>query len=323
MPSDGNSVAARTEFIQLRDIRRIQKEIEAENIRLAPDDGLSTQRWVEILRTKGHLLGFKSKLDPPPGSGLALDHGEHLLCIDATHNVTMYENLNLTTLLVRNKRGHGIPISWMLSSSGTQQTIEYFLRLHRAQNPLTIPRNIMSDFDWPQIHACSVMWSGVYRTARNIYEACDTNMLIEAQIPPYKRNRRLDHLLHTLLNDVLPYYALKQRRQELGFEGPDLEVKKRKDIIKRSKVYVKDDIQQISDSKYLVPSQSNPSKLYEYKNSLMNQAALLTVSIHCRLMTELDDVEFFKAMLYERASIGPVGNFAYEVLQVFYATPVF
>jgi hypothetical protein len=48
-----------------------------------------------------------------------------------------------------------------------------------------------------------------------------------------------------------------------GFEGPDLEVKKRKDIIKRSKVYVKDNIRQISDSKYLVPSQSNPSKLYE------------------------------------------------------------
>jgi hypothetical protein len=42
-----------------------------------------------------------------------------------------------------------------------------------------------------------------------------------------------------------------------------------------------------------------------------------------RLMAELDDVEFFKAMLYERASIGLVGKFAYEVLQVFYATPVF
>jgi hypothetical protein len=38
-------------------------------------------------------------------------HGEHLLCIDTTHNVTMYENLNLTTLLVRNKRGHGTTFS--------------------------------------------------------------------------------------------------------------------------------------------------------------------------------------------------------------------
>jgi hypothetical protein len=57
-----------------------------------------------------------------------------------------------------------------------------------------------------------------------------------------KRNRRLDHLINTLVNEVLPYYALKQRRQELGFEGVDIEVKKRQDILKRSKVYKKEDI---------------------------------------------------------------------------------
>ncbi|KAJ7491811.1 hypothetical protein B0H11DRAFT_1718643 [Mycena galericulata] len=80
------------------------------------------------------------------------------------------------------------------------------------------------------------MWSGMYRTGRNIFEQSDTNMLIEAwhhvlkgKFFHNKRNRRLDHLLNTLLNEVLPYYALKQRRQELGFEGPDIEVKKRQD----------------------------------------------------------------------------------------------
>jgi hypothetical protein len=31
-----------------------------------------------------------------------------LLCIYGTHNVTMYENLNLTTLLVRDKWKHGM-----------------------------------------------------------------------------------------------------------------------------------------------------------------------------------------------------------------------
>ncbi|KAJ7903943.1 hypothetical protein B0H13DRAFT_1620966, partial [Mycena leptocephala] len=95
------------------------------------------------------------------------------------------------------------------------------------------------------------MWSGVYRTERDIFQACDTNMLIEAYVLGYhlpslsswhhvlkgkffhgKRNRRLDHLLSALLTQVLPYYALKQRRQELGFDGPDIEVKKRQDIIK-------------------------------------------------------------------------------------------
>ncbi|KAJ6496886.1 hypothetical protein DFH09DRAFT_854266, partial [Mycena vulgaris] len=103
---DNNFVAARTEFIELRDIRRIEKEIEAETVRLHPDDGQSTLQWVERLRLKGHLLGFKSKTDPvPPGSNLAPDvftlmiqtdwqrsmfakYGEPLLCIDVTHNVT-------------------------------------------------------------------------------------------------------------------------------------------------------------------------------------------------------------------------------------------
>ncbi|KAJ6490439.1 hypothetical protein DFH09DRAFT_947897, partial [Mycena vulgaris] len=103
---DDTLVATRTEFIELRDIRRIEKQIEAETVRLHPDDGLSTIRWVERLRLKDQLLGFKSKTDlVPPGSNLAPDiftlmiqsnwqrsmfqkYGEHLLCIDATHNVT-------------------------------------------------------------------------------------------------------------------------------------------------------------------------------------------------------------------------------------------
>ncbi|KAJ7241759.1 hypothetical protein C8J57DRAFT_1084823 [Mycena rebaudengoi] len=284
---NADSVAARTEFIELRDIRRIEKDIEAEAVRLHPDDGQSILKWVERLKAKGYLLGFKSKTDPaPPGSG--------------------------------------IPTAWMLASNGTQATITYFLKIHRQRSPEIIPRRIMSDFDWGQIHSCAnvylaiillcwwhvlhswqqhfsipayldlwellkkwiritdsaefeaawvkiqltapedfveylrrywmpehvvKMWSAVFRTSRSIFEDCDTNMLIEA----------------TLLNDVLPYYALKQRRQDLGFEGPDLEVEKRKNIMKQSQVYVKSDITQVSDcgTKFLVPSKSDPSRVYE------------------------------------------------------------
>ncbi|KAJ7926870.1 hypothetical protein B0H13DRAFT_1599252, partial [Mycena leptocephala] len=78
-----------------------------------------------------------------------------------------------------------------------------------------------------------------------------------------KRNRRLDHLISKLVKDVLPYYALKQRRQEVGFEGVDIEVTKRRDILKRSKAYVKQDIVYVEDGKYIVPSKSDPSKTYE------------------------------------------------------------
>jgi hypothetical protein len=62
---DDDFVAARSEFMQLKDIQHIEKEIEADSVRLNPDDDLSTIRWVENLRIKGHLLGFKSKTDPP------------------------------------------------------------------------------------------------------------------------------------------------------------------------------------------------------------------------------------------------------------------
>ncbi|KAJ6557622.1 hypothetical protein B0H19DRAFT_946092 [Mycena capillaripes] len=94
------------------------------------------------------------------------------------------------------------------------------------------------------------MWSAVYRKDRNIFEACDTNMLVEAwhhvlkgKFLLNKRNRRMDHLLSTLITEVVPYYSLKQRRQDLGFEGIDLEVRKRQEIMKRSQAYVKDDIE--------------------------------------------------------------------------------
>lgn len=53
----------------------------------------------------------------------------------------------------------------------------------------------------------------------------------------------MDHLIYTLITQVIPYYSLKQRRQGLGFEGIDAEAQKRRDIINRSQPYTKDDIQ--------------------------------------------------------------------------------
>ncbi|KAJ7655465.1 hypothetical protein B0H17DRAFT_894790, partial [Mycena rosella] len=61
----------------------------------------------------------------------------------------------------------------------------------------------------------------------------------------------------------VPYYAFKQRRQEFGYEGPDIEVKKRHDISEWSKVYSKHDIQHVDDVKYIVPSKTDPLKVYD------------------------------------------------------------
>ncbi|KAG6807961.1 hypothetical protein H0H92_005889, partial [Tricholoma furcatifolium] len=111
----------RNDFVTLADVRRIEKAIEAEAIRFHQNDGLSIREWVQLLARKGTLLGYKSRTcEIPLGSGLAADtfflaiqsdwqrsqfrnRGSHLLCIDGTHNITMYENLILTTLIVRDE----------------------------------------------------------------------------------------------------------------------------------------------------------------------------------------------------------------------------
>ncbi|KAJ7749398.1 hypothetical protein B0H16DRAFT_1551332 [Mycena metata] len=124
------------------------------------------------------------------------------------------------------------------------------------------------------------MWSAVHRTDRTIFELCATNMLVEAwhhvlkgKFLHNKRNRRIDHLLSTLLTEVLPYYALKQRRQDLGFEGIDIEVKKRQDIVKRSKQYTKDEISRIDAQRFRVLSKTDPTRAYEVDIS--------TYTCHC------------------------------------------
>ncbi|EDR04153.1 uncharacterized protein LACBIDRAFT_304748 [Laccaria bicolor S238N-H82] len=83
------------------------------------------------------------------------------------------------------------------------------------------------------------MWSNVYRQGRNIHEDIDTNMLLEAwhhvlkgKYLHGKRNHRLDHLLHCLVNEVIPHYKLKQSRRELGLQGANLEVSARKEVAK-------------------------------------------------------------------------------------------
>ena len=40
-------------------------------------------------------------------------------------------------------------------------------------------------------------------------------------------------------------------------------------------------------------------------------------------MVELNTIEFLKAMIYERSSIALVAKFVHDVLQIFYATPIF
>ncbi|KAH9991228.1 hypothetical protein BJV77DRAFT_915755, partial [Russula vinacea] len=73
------------------------------------------------------------------------------------------------------------------------------------------------------------MWSKTVRKERSIYEEGDTNMLIEAyhhvlksHFLDGKRNRRIDHDINALVENMVPYYQNWHARQIVGLEGPDL-----------------------------------------------------------------------------------------------------
>jgi len=125
----------------------------------------------EDFARSGHHVEVKTSSDPSPtGSGLDNNafvlviqtkyqrecwrkHGHRFAGIDATHNTTHYENMSLFTLLVRDQWGHGVPASWMISSNGTEDTLNFFLRSIWLQSPKVSPEFFMSDKDHAQLNA--------------------------------------------------------------------------------------------------------------------------------------------------------------------------
>jgi hypothetical protein len=52
----------------------------------------------------------------------------------------------------------GVPVAWMLSSSGTEATIKYFLYFVKSHSPEITPRITMSDRDQVQLNAIKAVY---------------------------------------------------------------------------------------------------------------------------------------------------------------------
>lgn len=77
-----------------------------------------------------------------------------------------------------------------------------------------------------------------------------------------KRNRRLDHLINTLIREVCPYFAVKFHRNRLGFEGQSLEEQKLESILKQGKTIPESSVKLLNESELEVQSQSTKTKTY-------------------------------------------------------------
>jgi hypothetical protein len=114
------------ELIALEEVNRMAQVIENDNIRLHPDDAVSTRLLIEQLAGGDTLTFYKDKQDRAPIDSRLPDDA-FVLCIqtsfqldafrclrtgfigiDATHNVTQYQDLLLFTIIDRDYWGHGM-----------------------------------------------------------------------------------------------------------------------------------------------------------------------------------------------------------------------
>jgi hypothetical protein len=112
-------------FADFSDVSRVARVLDAETVRLHPQDGVSVKLWVERLREENILVFYKDRLDASP-PGLQMHEKDILLCIqtpyqldafrrlghgfigiDATHNTTQYDGIMLYTMIARDDWGHG------------------------------------------------------------------------------------------------------------------------------------------------------------------------------------------------------------------------
>jgi hypothetical protein len=73
----------------------------------------------------------------------------------------------------------------------------------------------------------------------------------------------LDHLLHILTERAIPHFIAQHHRQELGFEGPDLELKRCTEVIEHATSINKSNIIISNHSMFSIQSQSNSKIRYK------------------------------------------------------------
>lgn len=112
----------RDHLIALKEVNQIARILENDQIRLHPDDAISTKAKMDELAAQGTLTYFKDKQDRKPDlpddafvlciqTSFQLDAfrrlGHSFIGIDATHNITQYQDLLLFTIIARDRWGRG------------------------------------------------------------------------------------------------------------------------------------------------------------------------------------------------------------------------
>jgi len=116
---------SRDYLIALKEVNQIAHALDNDKIRLHPDDAISTRLLIGQLAAQDTHTFYKDRQDRAPidsrlpedafvlciQTSFQLDAfrrlGKGFIGIDATHNITQYQNILLFTIVARDDWGHG------------------------------------------------------------------------------------------------------------------------------------------------------------------------------------------------------------------------
>jgi hypothetical protein len=77
-----------------------------------------------------------------------------------------------------------------------------------------------------------------------------------------KHNRRIDHVIWTLVNEMVPHFEARHERQMIGVEGDDLVEWRWQEILECAEAITLDSIQPFDNIQFHVASISRPGEFY-------------------------------------------------------------
>ena len=148
----------RKHLVTRQDLHNIKSQYNMDGIMRHKNDLISVMSWVQEMSS----LDYNPVLDfQPQGVGSCTDDfliviqtlfqrdllklfGSNAVCIDSTHGTTAYD-FNLTSILIIDEYGEGVPVGWMIANREDKQTLVTFCRAIQKRTGNVNPQWFMTD----------------------------------------------------------------------------------------------------------------------------------------------------------------------------------
>ena len=207
----------RDHLITKKDIHNVKLQYNIEGVTRHKNDLLSVLSWVQEMATshENPIIFFKQQGEMTKANiendfllciqtsfqrDMLKKFGTSVICMDSTHGTNSYD-FNLTSVVVIDDFGEGIPTAWLISNKEDTSTLTQFLQAVKERTGEVAPQWFMSDDAQQYFNA----WTAVFGTTRTNKLLCSWHVdrawrgALKEHIPDRELQLQIYHQLRLLL----------------------------------------------------------------------------------------------------------------------------